>query len=280
MHRLRHARCSAALSAVLFFTAAAFLLLSFRTESFDMGALLLGAIVSGVILLSYCLLSWLAPHADKLLILTVFFLCALGMVVQYRIEPETAARQLMMLGIGLAAMLLMMALMRRPRIFRVLSIPMALLSLGILGALIFVGKESGGAKNWISVGGILFQPSEFVKVALVFVLADALTERTHVRDLVPLFLFVGAVAAFLVLQRDLGAAMLMAGTFLLVFFVATSNIRATLAALLTGSAGAYASYLMFARATPLGRIHGRPIPRAGIRLHRDSWQSPRGDCGG
>ena len=87
MHRLRHARCAAALSAVLFFTAAAFLLLSFRTESFDIGALLLGAIVSGVILLSYCLLSWLAPHADKLLILTVFFLCALGMVVQYRIEP-------------------------------------------------------------------------------------------------------------------------------------------------------------------------------------------------
>ena len=116
-------------------------------------------------------------YKRQLLILTVFFLCALGMVVQYRIEPETAARQLMMLGIGLAAMLLMMALMRRPRIFRVLSIPMALLSLGILGALIFVGKESGGAKNWISVGGILFQPSEFVKVALVFVLADALTER-------------------------------------------------------------------------------------------------------
>ncbi|MBS1480975.1 MAG: FtsW/RodA/SpoVE family cell cycle protein [Christensenellaceae bacterium] len=259
MHRLRHARCAAALSAVLFFTAAAFLLLSFRTESFDMGALLLGAIVSGVILLSYCLLSWLAPHADKLLILTVFFLCALGMVVQYRIEPETAARQLMMLGIGLAAMLLMMALMRRPRIFRVLSIPMALLSLGILGALIFVGKESGGAKNWISVGGILFQPSEFVKVALVFVLADALTERTHVRDLVPLFLFVGAVAAFLVLQRDLGAAMLMAGTFLLVFFVATSNIRATLAALLTGSAGAYASYLMFDHV------------RARIAIWQDPW---------
>lgn len=224
MHRLRHARCAAALRAVLFFTAAAFLLLSFCTESFDAGALLLGAIVSGVILLSYCLLSWLAPHADKLLILTIFFLCALGMVVQYRIEPETAARQLMMLGIGLAAMLLMMALMRRPRIFRVLSIPMALLSLGILGALIFVGKESGGAKNWISVGGILFQPSEFVKVALVFVLADAMTERTHVRDLVPLFLFVGAVAALLVLQRDFGAAMLMAGTFLMVFFVATSNI--------------------------------------------------------
>lgn len=109
------------------------------------------------------------------------------------------------------------------------------------------------------MGGILFQPSEFVKVALVFVLADAMTERTHVRDLVPLFLFVGAVAALLVLQRDLGAAMLMAGTFLMVFFVATSNIGATLAALLTGGAGAYASYLLFDHV------------RARIAIWQDPW---------
>jgi len=58
-------------------------------------------------------------------------------------------------------------------------------------------------------------------------------------------MFVVIITALLVLQRDLGAAMLMIGTFLLVFFAATSNIRATAAALLIGAAGAYASYLLF-----------------------------------
>ena len=259
MDKLRHARCASALGIVLFFIVSAFLLLAFRGESFDAAALLFGAVVALITLLTYFLLAWLAPHADRLLMLAVCFLCALGMVIQYRISPETALRQLMMLGAGILGMLLMMVLMRRPHIFRILSIPMALISLGILCALLFIGKESGGARNWISVGGILFQPSEFVKVALVFLLADAMTEHTHVRDLIPLFLFVGAVTVLLVLQRDLGAAMLMAGTFLLVFFAATSNIGATFAALLCGGAGAYASYLLFDHV------------RARIAIWQDPW---------
>ncbi|MGN0800669.1 MAG: FtsW/RodA/SpoVE family cell cycle protein [Christensenellales bacterium] len=259
MDRLRHARCASALGIVLFFIVSAFLLLAFRGEAFDAAALLFGAVVVLITLLTYFLLAWLAPHADRLLMLAVCFLCALGMVIQYRISPETALRQLMMLGAGIVGMLLMMVLMRRPHIFRILSIPMALISLGILCALLFIGKESGGARNWISVGGILFQPSEFVKVALVFLLADAMTEHTHVRDLIPLFLFVGVVTVLLVLQRDLGAAMLMAGTFLLVFFVATSNIGATFAALLCGGAGAYASYLLFDHV------------RARIAIWQDPW---------
>lgn len=259
MDRLRHARCASALGIVLFFIVSAFLLLAFRGEAFDAAALLFGAVVALITLLTYFLLAWLAPHADRLLMLAVCFLCALGMVIQYRISPETALRQLMMLGAGILGMLLMMVLMRRPHIFRILSIPMALVSLGILCALLFIGKESGGARNWISVAGILFQPSEFVKVALVFLLADAMTEHTHVRDLIPLFLFVGAVTVLLVLQRDLGAAMLMAGTFLLVFFAATSNIGATFAALLCGGAGAYASYLLFDHV------------RARIAIWQDPW---------
>lgn len=259
MDKLRHARCASALGIVLFFIVSAFLLLAFRGEAFDAAALLFGAVVALITLLTYFLLAWLAPHADRLLMLAVCFLCALGMVIQYRISPETALRQLMMLGAGILGMLLMMVLMRRPHIFRILSIPMALISLGILCALLFIGKESGGARNWISVAGILFQPSEFVKVALVFLLADAMTEHTHVRDLIPLFLFVGAVTVLLVLQRDLGAAMLMAGTFLLVFFAATSNIGATFAALLCGGAGAYASYLLFDHV------------RARIAIWQDPW---------
>ena len=259
MDKLRHARCASALGIVLFFIVSAFLLLAFRGEAYDVAALLFGAVVALITLLTYFLLAWLAPHADRLLMLAVCFLCALGMVIQYRISPETALRQLMMLGAGILGMLLMMVLMRRPHIFRILSIPMALISLGILCALLFIGKESGGARNWISVAGILFQPSEFVKVALVFLLADAMTEHTHVRDLIPLFLFVGAVTVLLVLQRDLGAAMLMAGTFLLVFFAATSNIGATFAALLCGGAGAYASYLLFDHV------------RARIAIWQDPW---------
>jgi cell division protein FtsW (lipid II flippase) len=126
-----------------------------------------------------------------------------------------------------------------------MSIPFALTSLLILVALLFVGKESGGARNWISVGGFLFQPSEFVKVALIAVLAGAMTRGLTVKKLIPAILFTLGVAALLVLQRDLGAAMLVAGVFLILFYAATGKLGATFLGLAAGGAGAYAGYLAF-----------------------------------
>lgn len=259
MFRLRHTRTAGALGTVLLFVLLSFLLLAFSGESFQADALLFGGILVLLFIFSYSLLLIIVPHADKLLMLGVFFLCALGMVVQYRLSAETALRQLIMLALGLGAFFIMLLLMRSARIFRVLSIPMALLSIAVLISLLFVGKEAGGARNWISIGGILFQPSEFVKVFLVFILADAMTDRTHVKDLVPMFLFVALVTVLLVLQRDLGAALLILGTFLLLFFVATSNLGATLSTLFLGGGFAIASYHLFDHV------------RARVAIWQDPW---------
>lgn len=245
MLKLRHAKAAGALGTVFLFVFLAFALLVFSEDVLRPEALLFGGILILLILLAYCILLIAAPHADKLLMLAVFFLSALGMVLQYRLSSETALRQLMMFSAGLVTMFVMLLFMRSPRFFRFMSIPMGVISIGILVALLFIGKESGGAKNWISIGGILFQPSEFVKVALVFILADAMSDHTHLKELIPMFLFVGIVTVLLVLQRDLGAAMLMIGSFLLVFFAATSNIRATVTAILIGAVGAFASYHLF-----------------------------------
>jgi cell division protein FtsW (lipid II flippase) len=158
---------------------------------------------------------------------------------------SSAAHQLVMALVGGAAMLVMAGIMKKPQIIRALSVPFAVLSLAILVALLFLGKESGGAKNWISVGGFLFQPSEFVKVALIVVLASAMTDSLTVKKLLPSILFTLAVTALLVVQRDLGAAMLTAGVFLILFYAATGNVAATLFGIAAGGAGAFASYLVF-----------------------------------
>ncbi len=259
MFKLRHAKAAGSLGIVFLFVFLAFSLLAFADGVFRPDAILFGCILILLLLLVYCLLLMAAHHADKLLMLGVFFLSALGMVLQYRLSPETALRQLMMFAVGSVVMLLMLLLMRSPRFFRMMTIPMALIGIGILVALLFIGKESGGARNWISIGGILFQPSEFVKVALVFILADAMSDHTHIRDLIPMFLFVGAVTVLLVLQRDLGAAMLMIGTFLLVFFAATSNVCATGFTVLFGILGASVSYRLFDHV------------RARVAIWQDPW---------
>ncbi len=245
MNGIRHVSVASVLCAVLVFVAACFILLAFSGEHFDGVALLFGVLLCLLIVAEYISLLWIAPHADRILFILIAFLTALGMAVQYRMGAESALHQLLMVLLGGAALCAAAAVMKRPAILRALSIPFALLSLIILVALLFVGKESGGARNWISVGGFLFQPSEFVKVALIVVIAQAMTHALTIKKLIPAILFTLAVAALLVLQRDLGAAMLVAGVFLILFYAATGRLGATFLGLAAGGVGAYAGYLAF-----------------------------------
>ncbi len=245
MHKIRHVSVSGALACVLLFAASCFLLLAFAGETFDGAALLFGLLLCALVLAEYIALLWIAPHADRILFILIAFLTTLGMAVQYRMSASAALHQLVMALVGGAAMLAGAALMKKPAFVRLLSLPFAVLSIAILVVLLFIGKESGGARNWLSVAGVLFQPSEFVKVALIIVLASAMTDAVAPRKLVPAMLFTAAVAALLVLQRDLGAAMLALCVFLMLFYAATGKLLATFVGIAAGAAGAYASYLAF-----------------------------------
>ncbi len=59
-----------------------------------------------------------------------------------------------------------------------------------LAVLYVIGDDKFGARNWLTIGNQSVQPSEFVKVGLVFVLAHWLTKSRQVRDIWPLLVFV------------------------------------------------------------------------------------------
>ena len=245
MLKFRRVGAAKVLLAVLIFVMAAFILLSFSKEKFDARALLFMALTMLLIMVQHMLLCFILPNGDRLTGVLVGFLMGIGLVMQYRLNADTALRQLIFSCFGLAAMVIMLMLMKKPIVLMYLRIPAAIISLGILGALMFVGKESGGAVNWISIGGILFQPSEFVKIAMIIVLAGAMSERTSLRELIVPTLFAVAVCALLVLQRDLGAAMLMAMVYMLMFYAATCKLGTTLLGAAACGVGAVASYYLF-----------------------------------
>lgn len=84
-------------------------------------------------------------------------------------------------------------------------------------ALLFVllkGTFGGGAKRWISLGYFHFQPSEVMKLALIFVIARYFQRRAHnggyrIREILYPLLLTLLPAALLVKQPDLGTAFLM-----------------------------------------------------------------------
>ncbi len=245
MNRVRHMSALGLLFIVMLFEVMAFSLLSLRDESFDPWALLFALALVILLLFQYVFLLWISRYADRFLLVIANLLAGIGMIVQYRLSPETAFRQLVLYAIGLVAMLICVGLMHRPSFFRRLNWVMIIGSLAILGVLLIVGEEQGGAKNWIKIGSFSFQPSEFVKVALVFISANYLTDQKRLLDWLPSALFAILVCALLVAERDLGAALLVAGTYLILFYSATGHTKTTLIGLGAGCLGAVASYFVF-----------------------------------
>jgi cell division protein FtsW len=106
---------------------------------------------------------------------------------------------------------------------------------GLLLTLVFVphlGKEVRGARRWIDLGPVNFQPSELVKVTLVFYLASLLSKKVAqkaIRDSLSGYLRIWMISAPIVLlvlvQRDLGTPVVLVLAVLLLLFLAGARGR-------------------------------------------------------
>lgn len=94
---------------------------------------------------------------------------------------------------------------------------------------LLVGKVSGGAGRWLGVGGVVFQPSEIVKLAMVIFMARSLSLnqknlKYFGKGLLPQLIILGAVCALILAQPDLGTAVAVAGTVYLLLAVAGAKL--------------------------------------------------------
>ena len=117
-----------------------------------------------------------------------------------------------------------------------------LLSLVLLVLPLFIGKETYGAKNWFYVGGISVQPSEIVKLTLIIVISRFMADRR----LIPWLGFSVACLGVLMLQADLGTALLYYGVALMLYFASSGNPVLMLCGIGGGVGAALLGYQKFA----------------------------------
>ena len=148
-----------------------------------------------------------------------------------------------------------------------------ILSAGILSLLLlfvpFLGKSVGGAVRWIDLGFVQFQPSEFVKFAMVVYLASALSNKGEkIKDLfkglLPLLAVVLGVCILIMKQPDLGSVLVIFGSSYLMFFLAGARLL-HLGVLGALSAGAVLVLSII-----------EPYRLARLLAFRDPWSDPKG----
>jgi cell division protein FtsW (lipid II flippase) len=236
-----------------------------------------------------------APYADPLLLPAAAFLNGLGLVLIHRLDLADADRarqlghsvarpdaplQLAWTTIGVVGFGLVLVLVRNHRMlqrYAYTAMAAGLLLLLIPAVLPASFSEVNGARIWIRVGGLSFQPSEVAKLLLEVFFASYLVAKREVlalasrrfaglslprgRDLGPVLLAWAISLAILVRGRDLGTSLLFFGIFLTMLYVATERTSWLLIGLLLFVGGSFVAYHLFAH----------------VRLRVDIWLHPFAD---
>jgi cell division protein FtsW (lipid II flippase) len=160
-------------------------------------------------------------------------LTAIGLATITRLDPDDGGRQALWVVIGVAVFATALVFLRHD--YRVLEsyrylFGVAAVVLLLLPSLPHVGEEVNGARLWLHVGPLQFQPGELAKIFLILFLAGYLREKREVlgqgrlKDFGPLLAIWGAAMLVIVETNDLGSALLNFGIFLAMLYVATGRV--------------------------------------------------------
>lgn len=222
------------------------MLCAVRGNTLDMQALSLMLIMAPAALVTALVLPRFVS-LDPVLMALTNFLCGVSVVILYTVAPERGAKQAVFYAAGLLVMLVMHLIVSRLKKWHGLTLLAMILGIGALILPLAFGQWSYGAKNWVQLPVIgSFQPSEMVKLSLVLALAYYFSAHRTVLQMMPALLFAAACLVLLMLQRDLGTALIYYITTLVMFYAACGNVPLTMMGLFGGAGAAVLGYRMFA----------------------------------
>lgn len=227
--------------------------------------MILGATVVSNILIEKIL------KEDLTLILIANTLFTIGAAEVYRLDPALGNKHLKFYLIGLALFFIVYILLKvlDKYIDKWLIVYFAVAFILFLITQI-KGQWIGGAKNWISIGNMTIQPSEFIKIPFVFFIASFYANYGKYLEKYKLpgrlimtigtYIFIG----FFFLQRELGTAVIFFGTMILTQFVYEKDFKLISINTLLMIVGLFVAYKVMSH----------------IQVRINVWKDPFKDAGG
>jgi cell division protein FtsW (lipid II flippase) len=222
-----------------------------RDAEVTAGAGTYGALFLGLYLAAHVVVRRTVPFADGALLPLAAVLTAFGLALNYRLDPDDAARQALWVVIGAGVLAGTLIALRRD--YRILEsyrylFGVAAVVLLLLPSVPGLGERVNGVRLWVHAGPLQFQPGELAKVCLIVFLAGYLREKREVlaqgrlKDFGPLLAIWGAAMLVIVQTNDLGSALLVFGIFLAMLYAATGRALYVGAGLALFAAGAAVLY--------------------------------------
>ena len=205
----------------------------------------------------------LAPRADGLLLPAAVLLNGIGYVFILRLNPDLGAQQAGWTAVGVVGFLGVLAVIRQSRTLEGLrfTVGLAGVVLLVLPLIPGIGVLKYGARIWVRIGPVSFQPGEFAKLALAIFFAGYLVERRELlrtatfkvgpvmipepKHLVPVLFAWGFALIVMFFERDLGSALLFFALFMVVLWIASGRVSYVAIGTVLFAGGAYFAWQTF-----------------------------------
>lgn len=200
-------------------------------------------------------------HVSRILLNNMCMLLCIGMIMLTRLSPDKAVRQFAIIVISAGLTWLIPYVIDRVWQLGKITWPYAAAGIVLLLTVLIAGNNNYGAQLSLSIAGFSFQPTEIVKITFVFFVAAMFYQSVEWKQV---YLTTAAAAVhvlILVLSKDLGSALMLAVTYLLMLFVATFSYLFLGVGILGGCGAAVAAYHLFAH----------------VRVRVEAWLNPWAD---
>ena len=229
---------------------------------------------NGAMFLGYIAFEWLYVAVMHLALKKVnfelefiaFFLSGIGMTLGASVSKSAQLKQLVAIALGILVYDILLWYLKDVRRVMVVRLPLAVLSLvGLAGSFVYIRFITGainGAYNWIVVGNGLFsiQPSEFVKIAFIFVGAATLDKLLTSKNIYLYLFYAMGCIGILFLMKDFGTALIFFFAFLVIAFMRSGDVRTILFVCVAAVIGAVLI------------VYFKPYVAARFAVYRHVWE--------
>lgn len=185
------------------------------------------------------------PRGNRLIINNMCMLLSIGFVILTRISYEKAIKQFFIVTVSIAIGMLTPYIVNQLTFLKKLTWVYAAIGICALGIVLMLGSVTRGSRISYSIGGITFQPSEFVKIIFVFFLAGALYEANDFVRVALTAVVAGVHVLILVASKDLGSALIFFIVYVFMVFIATRNFLYLFLGSVGGCGAAILAYQFF-----------------------------------
>lgn len=231
----------------------------------------MGILTSALIVLLYIsnVVLEKVSSGDNYIFMVVSMLVSIGAIMNFSIDQVLGIKHLTWALLSVVGFFITYFLVKYLDVWHKLLTPYIIVSIVLFATTLILGQSRGGSTNWIFLpGGASIQPSEFIKLALVFILACFYYNKSYYENIKYssiimmgiVYLFIG----FLFIQRDLGSAVMFLAIFIGIQFIYEDDRKLILFSIVLTVIAVVVGYFIFSHV------------KKRFDIWADPWSEPSG----